>query len=106
MWQVTAPPQMEVERLVGGFAEPIAANKLIKPEALPLLAEKRVLVWPGKAWAFSLDVEKEAEAKAIAKKVQRQLLGKRALDEDAPVVHSTLLYVFYRGGFTFVPGVR
>jgi hypothetical protein len=106
MWQVTAPPQMEVERLVGGFAETVAASKLVKPEGLALLAEKKVLVWPGKAWAFAGDVEKEAEAKALAKKVQRLLIGKRDLDEEVPKVHNTTLYVFYQGGFTFVPGVR
>ena len=106
MWAVTAPPQMEVERLVGGFAETFAANKIIKPEGLSLIAEKKVLVWPHRAWAFAVDVEKEAEAKGVAKKVQRLLIARQNLDEDAPYVRTTLLYVFYRGGFTFVPGAR
>lgn len=106
MWQVTAPPQMEVERLVGGFAEPVAAHKLIKPEGLLYLSEKQVLVWPHRAWAFAVNVDREADAKAAARKVQRQLLPKRALDPDVTPVHSSLLYVLFRGGFTFVPGVR
>lgn len=106
MWDVTAPPQMEVERLVGGFAEPVAANKIVKPDGLAFLAERQVLVWPGRAWAFAVNVTTEAEAKAAAKKVQRQLIAKRDLPDPAFHVHSTLLYVFYRGGFTFVPGAR
>jgi hypothetical protein len=96
--EVSERPLDQVVKYLGGaHAETFPAQRVLKSGRL--VGDAVYLFRQKKTWAVEVEAQNASEAKQLGKRIQKEVLGPRALASDVPYVYDWDLIVAFSGGF-------
>jgi hypothetical protein len=97
--------RVEIERKVGTYPNALAASSYIKPAGLRGIEDK-IYEFPRKqAWMIVTEAKDKSEARRLGLNVQKNLVGKKALNSSQPYLHQDKLYVVFLDGYVELEGL-